>query len=241
MANSEKSFRDRQAKAQLLQDTVENFTPVFAPADTSLNATNFQLTINGVDAGNSNVETLASNYTTAATQRLVLVKTVKERVTQALSYIKSNKAWDAQCKTAKMAADKLRNISPPKETAPPPGDGGATPPAEENKRSTGQQAYAELAAHFESFINAAMSCAGYAPPSVAITASELGGLLSQFKGLNSFTSGLSGQIKTARELRYRLYFSSEALADKFQSAKDAVKGQYGQSSAQFAAVKSLKW
>jgi hypothetical protein len=57
MPISETSFRDRQGRAQLLKDSIEDFTPTFAPADASLNATNFQLTVNGVDAANSNVET----------------------------------------------------------------------------------------------------------------------------------------------------------------------------------------
>ena len=242
MANSETSFRDRQAKSTLLKDTVQIFTPAFAPADSSISIVNFNLTIAGVDAANSNVELLASNYTTAATQRIALTKTVGAAITQALSYVKSNKAWDAQCKTAKMAADKFRGVRPPSQTAPAPDPGGnPPPPAEEKKRNQGQRAYAELAAHLESFLNAIMSCGGYTAPSTDITISAFSGHLSAFKGLNQFISALDGQLTTARALRYQLYFSEAGLQSKFQSIKDAVKGQYGQKSAQCEAVKTIKW
>lgn len=242
MSVSEKSFRDRQGKAQLLQDTVEGFTPAFAPADSSLSAANFQITIDGVDAANSNVETLAGNYTTAATQRVALVKTVRTAVTQSLGYIKSNSAWAADYKRAKMAADKLRNMSTPSQTAPPPDDGGGTtPPAEEKKRNKGQQAYVELVAHYQAFVNAATACAGYAPPAAEISLMKLNEHLSVFKGLNNFLSTLDGQLTSARSLRSRLYFSQAGLQVKFQSIKDAVKGQYGLASAEFGAVKAIKW
>ena len=41
--------------------------------------------------------------------------------------------------------------------------------------------------------------------------------------------------------RFRLYFAPSGLAEKFQSVKAAVKGQYGQSSPQNDSVKGLKW
>jgi hypothetical protein len=242
MANSETSFRDRQGKAQLLKDTIEVFTPVFAPADSSISIANFQLTIDGVDAANSNVETLAGNYTTSATQRVALVKTVGAAITQALSYIKSNPAWKMQFKTVKMAADKFRGVHPPTQTTPlPDPGGGTTPPAEEKKRNQGQRAYTELAAHLQAFVNAVTSCVGYAPPSADITISKFNEHLSAFKGLNAFISTLDGQLTTARELRSRLYFSDVGLHAKFRSVKDAVKGQYGQNSSQYGAVNTIKW
>ena len=241
MANSEASFRDRQGKSQTLQDFIEGFTPVFTPADASLNQANYQLSVNGADAANTSVETLASNYTTSSTQRVALVKTIRDRTTQALAYIKSNKAWATNYKAVKAAADKFRNMKPPTETAPPTGDGGTPPPAEEKKRNQGQQAFVELEAHFRTFVTAVLSCGGYAPPSTEISAGTLSGFLSQFRGLNDFICTLATQLKTARELRFRLYFAPSGLAEKFQSVKAAVKGQYGQSSTQFDSVKGLKW
>lgn len=241
MPISEKSFRDRQAKAQLLQDTVEVLLPVFVPADLSLTPANFQILIGGIDAANGNVETLAVNYTNAATQRVAMVKQIRAAVTQALGYIKSNTAWITSYKAAKMTGDKFRNMDVPARVTLPPGDGGEVPPAEAKKRNRGQQAYSELASHLQGFINAISTCAGYAPPSPTITINKFNEHLSAFNALNTFISSLDGQLTTARALRFRLYFSQAGLQEKFHAVKDAVKGQYGQNSAQYAAVRSIKW
>ena len=236
MALSETSFRDREGKSQSLRDTTAGFTPTFAPVDTSLSATNFQTFIGGVSGANSNVETLVINYTNNSTARIALVKSVRAAVTQAVGFVKSNKAWATQFKAVKMAADKMRGMSPP---APAPGQ----PPTPPNKpRSKGEQAYVELAAHLEGFITAISACTPYAPPSAAITINTFSGALSQFRGLNSFICTLDTQLTSAREARLALYYEGDScLERKFQSVKAAVKGQYGQASTQFGAVKSMKW
>ena len=239
MPDHEQSFRDREGKAQSLLDALTGFSPAFAPADTSLNASNFGNFISGVGASNTNVENLASNYTTNATSRVMVAGAVGAAITQALSYIKSNKAWDAQFKAAKAAADKFRGIRPPKSTAAP---APTTPPAPAARpRNKGEQAYVELGAHLATFITVATSCPGYAPPSAAISISTLNGLLSQFRGLNGFISQLDAQLTSAREARRMLYYEADGLEEKFQSVKNAVKGQYGQGSAQFGMVKAMKW
>ena len=243
MAISETSYRDREGKSQSLRDTTAGFTPVFAPADISLNATNFQTFIGGVSAANTNVETLAINYTNNSTARIALVKSVRAAVTQAVNYVKSNKAWATQFNSVKMAADKMRGMSPPTKVVLPPPPAPGEPPAEAAKaRSKGEQAYVELAAHLEQFITAISACTPYAPPSAAITINTFSAALSQFKGLNGFISTLDTQLTSAREARAALYYTGDScLERKFQEVKAAVLGQYGQSSSQYGAVKSMKW
>jgi hypothetical protein len=242
MAESEASFRDRQGKAQSLRDATAGFTPAFAPADTSLTATNFNTFIGTVGTANTSVETLAVNYTTSATTRVALVKAIRSAVTQALGFVKSNKAWINQFKAAKMAADKLRGVRPSSNTEPPPTpQPGAPAPEPEKSRNKGEQAYVELTAHLGAFITAITACAGYAPTSADISISTFNGLLSQFNGLNGFISQLSSQLTTARENRRRLYFEGDCLQTKFQAVKDAVKGQYGQNGSQYGTVKGIKW
>ena len=225
-----------------MRDATAGFTPTFAPADTSLTATNFNTFIATVGAANTSVETLAVNYTTSATTRVALVKAIRSAVTQALGYVKSNKAWVNQFKAAKMAADKLRGVRPPSNTEPPPPPAPGAPATEpEKSRRKGEQAYVELTAHLGAFITAITSCAGYAPPATEISLSTFNGLLSQFNGLNGFISQLSTQITSARENRRRLYFEGDCLKTKFQAVKDAVKGQYGQKSSEYGTVKGMKW
>ena len=243
MALSETSFRDREGKSQSLRDTTAGFTPTFAPADTSLSATNFQTFIGGVSAANSNVETLVINYTNNSTARIALVKSVRAAVTQAVGFVKSNKAWATQFKAVKMAADKMRGMSPPTKVELPPAPAPGQPPTPPNKpRSKGEQAYVELAAHLEGFITAISACTPYAPPSAAISIATFSAALSQFRGLNTFICTLDTQLTSAREARNALYYEGDScLERKFQSVKAAVKGQYGQASTQYGAVKSMKW
>ena len=243
MAISEKSYRDREGKSQSLREAIAGFTPVFAPADISLNATSFQTFIGGAAAANTNVETLEINYTNNATARVALVKTIRAAVTQAVGFIKSNKAWATQFKAVKMAADKIRGVSPPTKIVLPPPPAPGEPPTPPNKpRSKGEQAYVELAAHLEGFITAISACTPYAPPSAAITIPTFSASLSQFKGLNSFICTLDTQLTSAREARLALYYNGDScLERKFQAVKEAVKGQYGQTSTQYGAVKSMKW
>lgn len=242
MAESEASFRDRQGKAQSLHDATEGFTPTFAPADTSLSVANFSTFIGTINAANTSVETLAVNYTTSATTRVALVKAIRSAVTQALGFVKSNKAWVNQFKAAKMAADKLRGVRPPSNTEPPPPLPPGTPaPEPEKSRNKGEQAYVELTAHLGSFITAITACAGYAPTATDISLSTFNGLLSQFNGLNGFISQLGSQLTTTREKRRRLYFEGDCLHKKFNAIKDSVKGQYGQKSSQYGTVKGIKW
>ena len=243
MPISETSYRDREGKSQSLLDTTNGFSPAFAPADTSLNGTNFTLFMTGVGTANTNVETLVINYTNNSTARIALVKSVRAAVTQAVGFVKSNKAWATQFKAVKMAADKMRGVSPPTKVELPAPPVPGTPPTPPSKpRSKGEQAYVELAAHLEQFITAITACAPYTPPSAAISLSTFSSYLSQFKGLNSFIGTLEAQLTSARESRNALYYDGDScLERKFQSVKAAVKGQYGQASTQFGAVKSMKW
>lgn len=243
MADSEKSFRDREAKASSLRDFFSGFIPAYVPADSALSITNFNATITTASAANLSVETLKINYTNSATARIALVKAVRSAVTQALGYVKSNKAWVTQFKAVKMAADKMRGVRPPSTTTPPPPAApGATPTPAEKPRNKGEQAYVELAAHLEGFVTALTACPGYAPTGTDISISTFSSSLSQFKGLNSFICSLDAQLTTAQEQRRAVYFDGDScLEQKFKSVKDAVKGQYGQASTNYGAVKSMKW
>ena len=152
MPISEQSYRDRQGKAQSLRDATSMFSPAFAPADTSLNAGNFQAFLNGsvpgqlsVETANTAVETLETNYTTNATTRVALVKSVRAAVTQAVAYVKSNTAWKSEFKSVKRIGDQLRGVRPPAKVVVPPPPAPGDPPADPAKpRNKGEQAYTEL-------------------------------------------------------------------------------------------------
>lgn len=238
---SERSFRDREGKARDLSNAMAGFAPAFVPADADLAPAAFATLVGQAESKNNEVEGYAGTYTEDADTRMTLIKTIKTAVTQGLSYLESNKAWKSSFKAAKMAADKLRGVRPPKPKAPPPPPEGGPTPAEEKKRNKGEQAFTELAGHFGKFIAACTGAAGYAPPATEISLGTLNGALSQLKGLNGSLSTLSTQLSKAQQQRQILYYNEDGLADRFMAVKAAVKGQYGVASANYGVVKGMKW
>jgi hypothetical protein len=243
MAKSEKSYLDRLGRTRLLLAVVEGCSPAFLPGDDSLTVVNFTAFLNTVEAANEQVADLETDYSLGATERVNLVKSLRDAVTQAVGYVRSNRAWATQFKAVKMAADKLRNIRPrAKEAVVPPGEPGGEQPAERATRSRGEQAYVELQVHLTALIAALTACDGYNPPSDEITLVAFDGLLTQFRGLNLSLGQLAGQLTTAREVRRQMYYhGEECLKEKFQAIKNAVKGQYGTKSTAWHSVWRIKW
>lgn len=235
---SEQSYRDRHGKGVSLKDACNGFTPTFAPADISLNVTNFTTFLGTVNTANDLVDTLDSNYSTNATTRVALLVTIKETLTQALGYLKSNKAWKSEFATAKMIVDKVRGTRAPKPVTPPEGE----TPDETKKRNQGNQAFMEVEGHLRKFIGVCTGTPGFSPPAVEIQLGPQNGLLSQLASLNGFLSDTEQKLTTARNKRRALYDEEdEGLASKFQAVKEAVKGQYGFGSEQYATAKAIKW
>lgn len=232
------SFRDRQTRAELLRDTVAGFVPPYNPPDTTLQISTFTAFLISVDAANDLVDTQEASYSTQSTTRVNLVKTIKARGTQILARMKSNSAWVSEYHSAKMAADKLRGVSTRKAKTPPE----EPTPEQVQKAKATEQAFGEVAASFDKLIAVATGAAGYATGvPVEIASAALTTLSTQFKNLNTALSVLDGTLTTSRKKRNLLYFAPKGLQEKFQAVKDSVKQQYTQSSAEYLAVKGIKW
>ena len=232
MPKSESSFRDRQGRALLLEDALLIFSPAFNPVDTTLNAANFQILINSVNTANGNVESSEVAYTNATQARISLVKTIRDATTQALNFVKSNKAWINQTKAVKINADKLRGVRPATKAVSTP----------DKPRGKGAQAYVELAAHLAAFNSSLVACASYAPPDTAITIATFTSHLNNFNAQNTAVANAAVALTNYRETRRILYFEgTNSLHKRFLAVKTAVKGQYGQNSAQYGTVKGITW
>ena len=231
MAKKDTSFRERQAKFQLLYNVLSLMSPGFSPANSSLSLVNLSSFYNSLDSANSQAEILGGSYSTQAERRRLLALAIKALSTQILNYVKSNSAWIIPYTAAKTAADKLRGV----RSSPPPAPTPGTP------RPRGQQGYVELADHFAAILNALGTCTGYAPPDPTLLLTALNTQLTTFKNLNTSLSLLTTQLANARETRLRLYDAPNGAAEKFRDLKFAVKGQYGQHSAAWATVKSMRW
>ena len=124
-------------------------------------------------------------------------------------------------------------LTPP--PAPEPGEP-APPPAK--KRDRGDQSYADIATSFKALSDAVGKLAGYTPPDSAISATNLATLRTNNDSVAAKDTDLDG----AQRARFAIFFAGEdCLQVKFQAVKNAVKGQCGQDSPQFAEVKGIKW
>jgi len=240
MATSEKSFRDRQARATSLKNACSSFHVAFAPVDASLSVANFTTFLATVTEKNDEVAALVTSCTTASQSRQALHAELRGLLTQALGYLESNKAWKAQSAAARKIVEKFRGTRPPTAKSATPAAGET--PEVIKKRNQGNQAYVELASHLEQFIGVCAAVPGYAPPATTITVSALTTLLDAFKALNSTLSTAEQQLSVAQKSRYDLYHEGDdCLQRKFQGIKKSVKGQYGMKSPEYATVKIIKW
>jgi hypothetical protein len=178
---------------------------------------------------------------------VTLVKTIRERVTRALNRVQSCSAWESKLPAVKAAADKVRNMSPPKSPAPstPPDPASPAP----KKRDRGGQSYKDIEGHFEKFTAALAKCTDYdtgAPPDIAGSALAL--LLDQLRTANSAIPEKEMALSDAQSERQRVFASKQPLPDgshslrnRWKRIKQAVAAQYGRSSKEFGLVKRIKY
>lgn len=243
MATSERSYSDRQARAVILKSAIAGFTPAFDPANADLGAMLFGAFVDSVAAANDAVETAKNDWSTAVTGRATDAKMAQKLTTQAVSYVKSNVAWKQQLPRIKQLADKVRGIkAPPKLTPPPAPEPGEPAPPPVKKRDRGDQSYADIATSFKALSDAVGKLAAYAPPDSTISATSLATLATKLRTNNDAVAAKDTDLDGAQRARFAIFFTGEGcLQVKFQAVKNAVKGQYGQDSPQFAEVKGIRW
>jgi len=243
MPNSEQSKIDRANKAHILLTALKGFVPVYTSADSDLSIPNFTAFLVLVDAANEEVENTKSFFSLAVEKRRLDSSAAQLLTTQVINYVASNKAWKADLPRIKELANQVREIKPPRKTTPPPAPQPGQPaPAEEKPRDRGNGSYAEIAVRFKALGAKVATLPGYAPDDDDIKAPALATLAAQLAANNDAVETTDSDLDKAQRRRHELFDTPETgLADKFQAIKKAVKGQYGQSSTQFAQVKGIKW
>lgn len=189
------------------------------------------------------VATAITTFSTAIQQRISDTDKAQSLCTQIVSYVKSNTAWKLQFPRIKQLADKVRGIKPPRKTLPPPAPspGEPTPPPVK-QRDRGDESYVEIEANFKALVAALNGLAAYNPPDVTINSASLSSLALSLTEDNASIATADQALDEAQRARYALFYEPESgLADKFQAIKNAVKGQYGQTSTEWASVKGMRW
>ena len=237
MAISERSYVDRFQRGQELHSAIVGFTPAFAPADANLLPAVFEVFLDTIDHVNTEVETLAGQYTTGVEQRTPLVADIKERSARALEYVKSNGVWKAFVPALKRSVDKVRGNVRRKPTVPAPGEEPGPPPA--NKRSQGERSFSDIEENFERLIAGLDAVPDYAPPAAALSVASLTTLANDFASRNLAMSTLSNQLGMKQKERLELYDGPGGLRDKMKAIKSSVRSQYGTNSAEYGQVKGI--
>lgn len=221
-----------------MQAHLASFSPAFAPADTSLTAANFLTFCGQVESANDAVGASFGAWGVIVNERQALVKEMKATATRVVAYLKSSALFAGRLKQATAAANKLRGVTPRKPAAPVPGPG---EPAKK-PRNAGDQSYGDIAQHFKALIDSVTGLASYVPVPVGnpITLSNLSGTLSNYRSKNSALGPLEVAWRDAVLARQKKYDGPGGLKEKMKAIKNGVKAQYGQTSAQYLAVKGIK-
>ncbi len=244
---SENSFPDRIGRFVLLKDACETMGPVFAPPDTDITIAAQITLITTLNTCCTNVSNAAVDLKDLSDPRAASIKDIKERVGRAVSRLKSNRAWASKLPSVKMAADKVRGVSPPKSTTPPaPSDPDAPAP---KTRDRGGRSYRDIEGHLAKFISALAKCPGYDTGAPAdIFSGAFTTLLGTLKTANDAIPDKEVALHNAQIDRLQLFESkkplpdgSASLRDRWARIKQSVAAQYGRSSAEYALVKGIKY
>jgi hypothetical protein len=93
MPISETTFADRLGRAQVLSAGLNTFSPAFDPADTELEPAAFSTFLADLTTLNGTANSAKDDYSTAAAERVIMVKDIKTRALRAFRYVQSNPKW----------------------------------------------------------------------------------------------------------------------------------------------------
>lgn len=238
MSDSERSFVDRVQKARSLHDACAGFTPVYAPPPQGVMLPAYFVKITACDAHNNAARDALVPWQEVVEMRSDTADTIKKTTTQLINYIKGSAAWRSKYTAAKRFADAIRGMKPPRKPALPPAPD--QPPASQHER--GGQSFAELEANWRGLVTLTGGLSGYAPTEVKIQLGTLNGLLSSMHGHNGEFSKKDAALSEAQKDRFKGFLEEDmGLAALFIGVKTNVKGQYGNTSTQWAQVKGLRW
>jgi hypothetical protein len=209
-------------------------TPAYAPTDAKFSLAAFTTAITAAESANATVETVRIPFDDQTDDREALVKTIGPLVTQALAYVKSNTAWAKRYEAVKQAADKVRGVRPAKKKK-------GAPVPEAKQRQQGERSDVEIAGFYRTFVDRVRALAGYAPPDGKIAEDALNDQYAALKALNDALPTAGEALADAISDRSVAFIGAGGLKFVFDGVKTSVKGQYGQGSGNYQAIKGIKW
>lgn len=231
---SENTYADRHGRGKLLNETVKQFNPVFNPFDVSLKTTAQDTFLDSLVAKNDLVNSLRSDYTSSMQLRINLVKDLKTRSSMVRNFVESVVAYKVYWTALRNVVKKILHYKPPKASK----KAGETP-ADAEKRNRGEQSYADIASLLKNLISLLEGIAGYAPVNPLLTIEELINLHTSLVAENTSMGSKAGKLDVAIVERKALFEGTGGLRDRMKATKAAVRAQYGNTSAEYLAVKGI--
>ena len=234
MPTSQQTFADRLGRANTVAAAINLATPVFAPADITLNSANFAPFVTGLGTMNEGANAANDAYATAVRQRLAMVKDIKGRALRAFRYVLSNKAWAANASSLKLTYDKLRANKPKAAKLPPSGSPGEVAKAIKSS----EQSFSDLESLLMKFVVGLGKITGYAPAAAELTLSALQSLSAAYATKNQTMASLAEDAALKIRSRQTGFLD---LKSKTKDIKNAVLAQYGPKSATYTSIKGLSF
>ncbi len=235
MAVSERGYVDRLGRGRTMQAAIAGFLPAFAPVDVSLSPTTFAEFLDSLDALNTATVTQVDQFSAAAEGRKATVKDLYDRAGRILAFVESNKDWAKQLRSIKTIVDKIRG-NQPRPNKPPTG---SETPDQTKQRSSGERSYTEMEGHLDRLIPALQALGGYSPPAIELTIVRLTLLAGSLHAQNLNVANLERQTAAQQAERFEAYNGDAGLKEKMKAIKAATRAQYGSSSSEYEAVKSI--
>ena len=234
---SETTFADRLQRGRDMQAAIAIFSPAFDPADPTLAATAFMNFLDALDQLNTETSTFVTSYTNGTAERMTMVAEIKDVALRVLSYLKSNPAWKKYLPGIKSLVDKIRGTSARRAKPPAATETPGSPQAK--KRNKGEQSFGEIDTNFDRLVAALGSVPGYAPTTADLTIANLTARAAAYSAKNATMSTLGQTVGLKQRDRSAGYDGDGGLREKMKAIKQAVRAQYGSSSAEYAQVKGI--
>lgn len=232
---SENTFADKFGRGKLLNETIKSFTPVFSPFDVSLKTAAQDIFLDSLAAKSDLVNALRSDYTSSMEIRNKMIKDLKTRSSMVRNFVESVVAYKVYWTALRNVVKKILNYKPPK--APKVETG--TPEEVKKKRNRGEQSYADLANLLKNLISLLEGIVGYAPVNTQLTIVELTALYDSLVTQNTDMGNKAGKLDVAVVARKELFDGTGGLKERMKATKASVRAQYGNTSAEYLAVKGI--
>ncbi|MDI9366482.1 MAG: hypothetical protein QM541_16115 [Flavobacterium sp.] len=241
-SNSETGHSVNVANFKLVLDTVKSFGPNYNPTNPKLLVLALTAKYAIASAAQATINNAEQQAKDPIAQRETLFAPLGKLITKSLNYFKSCGPLATTFNNAKSIANKVRAVSKPKASTPPPATNGTTPPPANKNISTSQASYIMRADALDNYIKLLKAQTIYMPNEADISIAALEAIYTNIKAANDNIGTIILPVANARIARNEaLYHPEDGLLKAAELIKVYVKGIYGATSPKTKLVTTIKF